>query len=111
VASTRHVSASLRLTVFREYGYDSNDIVKADYEIDHLVSLELDGTNDIRNLWPESNLSRPLNARRKDVLENALRRLVCAHQLTLAEAQTEIATDWPAAYAKYVVPRRARQAD
>jgi hypothetical protein len=47
-----------------------------------------------------------LNARRKDVLENALKRLVCAHKLALSEAQIAIVTDWPAAYGKYVTERR-----
>ncbi len=28
------------------------------HEVDHLVSLELGGSNDIRNLWPEPSAGR-----------------------------------------------------
>lgn len=61
------------------------------YEYDHLVSLELGGaTNDARNLWPEPGAS----PNPKDSVENALHREVCDGQLTLAEAQHIIATEW-----------------
>jgi hypothetical protein len=75
------------------------------YEYDHLVPLELGGAvNDARNLWPEPDYPHRagfyLNP--KDRLEGALRRLVCSGTLTLAAAQRAIATDWVAAYARYV---------
>jgi hypothetical protein len=71
------------------------------YEYDHVVPLELGGAlNDARNLWPEPDYASRggfyLNP--KDRLENALKRLVCARRLTLAQAQREIAGDWVAAY-------------
>ena len=74
------------------------------YEYDHLVPLELGGAvNDPRNLWPEPDYSSPapyyLNP--KDHLEDALRRLVCAHAMPLARAQLLIARDWVAAYHAY----------
>jgi hypothetical protein len=37
----------------------------------------------------------------KDELERLLPQLVCSHQLDLATAQREMATDWIAAYKKY----------
>jgi hypothetical protein len=59
-------------------------------ELDHLVSLELGGSNDITNLWPEvGSLPNP-----KDKVENALNRAVCDGQVSLAAAQRAIATDW-----------------
>jgi hypothetical protein len=62
-----------------------------DYEYDHLVSLELGGAvNDPRNLWPEPDGS----PNPKDSVENALHRMVCDGEITLAEAQHIIATDW-----------------
>jgi hypothetical protein len=75
---------------------------KGEYEIDHLISLELGGSNSERNLWPESYWTTPWNAHVKDVLENTLHREVCAGRLPLATAQHDIATDWIAAYQKYV---------
>ena len=63
----------------------------ADYEYDHLVSLELGGAvNDPRNLWPE--LGASFNP--KDQVENELNAEVCDGKLTLAAAQKDIATNW-----------------
>jgi hypothetical protein len=65
------------------------------YELDHLVSLELGGSpNSPRNLWPEPGAA----PNPKDKLETALHDLVCAHRMTLVDAQTAIATDWVSAY-------------
>lgn len=62
------------------------------YELDHLVSLELGGApSDPRNLWPEyGGTPNP-----KDMVENAAHHAVCEHDLSLATAQYEIATNWP----------------
>jgi hypothetical protein len=54
----RDVPAETKRQVYREYVITSH--VTGDYEIDHLISLELGGSNSIRNLWPESyRPSRP----------------------------------------------------
>jgi hypothetical protein len=42
------------------------------------------------------------NADMKDELEAVLARVVCSGQVPLAEAQQAIATDWVAAYRRYV---------
>ncbi len=61
------------------------------YEYDHFVPLELGGAvNDPRNLWPEPGAS----PNPKDAVENALNRRVCDGQMTLAQAQRAIATNW-----------------
>ena len=72
------------------------------YEVDHLISLELGGSNDVGNLWPESYVSVPYNARDKDKLENTLHRLVCTGRMPLETAQELIRTDWIKAYRMYV---------
>ncbi|MGC9664961.1 hypothetical protein ACNTMW_00185 [Planosporangium sp. 12N6] len=77
----------------------------SDYEFDHLVSLELGGSNDIGNLWPEFNDHPPDGAANsKDPVENALNRAVCAHKVTLVAAQKAIATDWTTALATLGLP-------
>jgi hypothetical protein len=101
-SKVRNVPKSLKSEVVRRYGYDPSTFPWQDYEIDHVVSLELDGTNDITNLFPQS-YKTPLNAHHKDVLENFLHRQVCENKMPLAQAQQEIATDWVAAYQKYVL--------
>jgi hypothetical protein len=71
------------------------------HEVDHLISLELGGSNAIRNLWPEP-YAGVWGARTKDKLENRLHALVCAGSLTLQAAQRAISVDWVAAYQRYV---------
>ena len=59
-------------------------------EIDHIISVDLGGSNDIANLWPE--IGKQPNP--KDKVENDLHRAVCDGKVTLAAAQHAIATDW-----------------
>src|SRR5437588_755269 len=63
--------------------------------------------SDPRNLWPEPRTSPDgWGADRKDEVEFALNQLVCSGRLPLREAQRAIATDWIAAYLRYVGSRR-----
>ena len=90
----------LKFSDIKLYGY--SDRRASHYELDHLISLELGGNpTDPRNLWPEPHNGQ-WNSYLKDKLENRLHDLVCSGQLSLAEAQQAIATDWIAAYKKYV---------
>lgn len=60
-------------------------------ELDHQVPLELGGSNDAKNLWPEPETSIP-NA--KDYVEDAARVAVCSGRMTLAAAQITMAKNW-----------------
>jgi len=71
----RKVPEEVRQEVYRENGIRSHG--RSDYEVDHLISLELGGSNSIKNLWPESYRTSPWNARVKNRLENGLHKLVC----------------------------------
>ena len=93
---------SVKNQVYRQYGVVSRE--PREYEVDHLISLELGGSNSIRNLWPESYVTQPLNAHVKDRLENKLHELICSGQVPVEQAQKEIAADWTKAYEKYVGP-------
>ena len=95
----RNVPSSVKKQVYAEYGITSHK--PGEYEVDHLISLELGGSNSIKNLWPESYLTRPWNAHVKDKLENELHDEVCSGKIDLATAQHEIATDWIASYKKH----------
>ena len=59
-------------------------------ELDHLVPLELGGSNDATNLWPEY----PPAPNPKDSVENALNAAVCDGRVSLTAAQNAIASDW-----------------
>ena len=92
----------MKTQVFALYGIASHE--PGEYEVDHLIPLELGGSNSIKNLFPQSFLTQPWNAHAKDRLENKLHAMVCKGEIDLNTAQQEIATDWVAAYKKYVGP-------
>lgn len=76
----------------------------ADYEEDHVENLGLGGhPTDIGNLQPQL-YAGICGARKKDVIETKLNRLVCSGKITLVEAQKEISQNWVAAYEKWVGP-------
>jgi len=84
-------------------GYAVNgDTNTADYEEDHLISLEIGGNpTDPHNLWPELWESRAAKlapkgtgAESKDKIENRCHAAVCSGTITLADAQHQIATNW-----------------
>lgn len=89
----------LRREVLKEYGLTNVSIDS--YQIDYLVTPQLGGAPNIRNLWPEPSLNTVWNARVKDALEDRLHYLVCSGQLDLATAQHDLSHDWVAAYKKY----------
>lgn len=95
-------TTALKRTQIVAYGH--TDRTLADYEEDHLISLEIGGApQDPRNLWPEPytvKLSdgRSVGARVKDLIENRLHDLVCAGTISLATAQHEEATEWVTAW-------------
>ena len=71
-------------------------------EIDHLISRELGGADDVKNLWPQSYGTSPWNAHLKDKLENRLHAEICRrHTITLKQARDMIVNDWRVAYRKY----------
>jgi hypothetical protein len=106
--NVRNVPVAVKRRVYEEYGVE---YVPRAYEVDHLIALELGGSNSIRNLWPES-YSLVWNAHVKDALEGRLHRLVCDGSISLETAQKAIATNWIDAYQGYFqtdVPTHARQ--
>jgi hypothetical protein len=89
----RNVTSAERAQVYAEYG--TVDVRGAD-EVDHFIPLELGGSNDITNLWPEP-YGAP-GAHEKDRVENYLHEPVCSGALALGDAQQMITSDWYAVY-------------
>lgn len=90
-SSVRNVPQSEKDQVYAEYGISHHST--GQFEIDHLVSLELGGSNDISNLWPEAASPKP-GFHEKDKVENYLHDQVCSGAIPLQQAQVEIATNW-----------------
>ena len=97
-SKVRNVPQSVKEQAYSDYGITHR--AKGQYEIDHLISLELGGSNSLRNLWPQSYLTKPWNAHVKDALENRLHQEICSGKIDLKQAQREISGDWIAAYKK-----------
>jgi hypothetical protein len=96
--TVRHVPASEAKQVFKNYGIDYSR--HSGYEVDHLISLELGGSNDIKNLWPQKYCPPAqagkicFGAREKDVVETDLHRRICRGTVTVQKAQAIITRDW-----------------
>jgi hypothetical protein len=95
--TVRNVPQSEKDRVYAEYGITSH--APGQYEVDHLVPLELGGSNDISNLWPEPASPTP-GFHQKDQVENFLHDQVCAGKMSLNDAQRAIASNWVAVYSQ-----------
>jgi hypothetical protein len=94
-SSVRNVPFGEKDQAYAEYGVYHH--YSGEFEIDHLVPLELGGSNDIANLWPEAASPTP-GFHQKDEVENYLHDQVCSGTMSLKDAQTQIATNWLAVY-------------
>src|SRR2546421_10039763 len=65
--SVRKVSTKTKSKVYAEYKISKKD--RSKYVIDHLIALELGGSNDVKNLWPEPKKG-DRNSVRKDAVED-----------------------------------------
>jgi hypothetical protein len=92
----RDVPESEKFAVEREYGMAARPYGHT-IEIDHIVALELGGSNDIANLFPEPG-SGAANYHVKDQVENRSHDMVCAGTLALGTARASMAADWEALY-------------
>ncbi len=94
-SKVRNVPDSVKNQAYAEYGIASHQ--PGEYEVDHLISLELGGSNDISNLWPEPASPVP-GFHEKDKVENYLHDQVCSGAISLQDAQSIIAHDWLSVY-------------
>ena len=76
----RNVTSAEKAEVFHRYNEPD---VAGKYEVDHFISLELGGSNNVTNLWPEPYTPIP-GAHQKDTIENYLHAQVCKGAMTLA---------------------------
>jgi hypothetical protein len=94
-SSVRDVTEIEKEEVYAECGIFMH--ASGEYEVDHLVPLEIGGSNDPSNLWPEAAEPKP-GFHEKDQVEDFLHDQVCDGAITLVQAQEEIAANWLAVY-------------
>jgi hypothetical protein len=92
----RNVPQAEKFRVEREYGMPAQ-YYGYSIEIDHIVPLELGGSNAIANLFPEPG-SGPANYHVKDEVENRAKAEVCDGRLSLRAARHGFAKNWKALY-------------
>lgn len=104
----RHVTKAMKDEVFALYGYSGYgdphcvpDAHGKTCEIDHLISRDLGGADDMKNLWPQAYGTSSWNAHLKDRLETRLNREMCKSHITLKQARYMLVNDWREAYRKY----------
>jgi len=91
-----NVTEPEKLSSMAQYGDTTGP---SNYEYDHFIPLELGGApNSLKNFWPEPH-DVVLNGHNygsftKDDVENELRYQVCKGNLTLAQAQQIITSNW-----------------
>jgi hypothetical protein len=98
VASIKPIEGWQRSRALAKYGK------RDDYAgpIDHLIPLELGGSNEPENLWPQPD-QKEYGFAAKNELEAKLREMVCTSKtLSLKDAQDAIKKNWVKAYDKYV---------
>jgi hypothetical protein len=94
-ASVRSVSEKTKEQVYTNYGILTR--LPGEYEMDHIISLSIGGSNDMKNLFPEPAEPKP-GFHEKDKLEWKIQDLVCAGKYDLKEAQRKIASNWSSLY-------------
>lgn len=95
--SRRNVDTAMRRQVYDQYGLSYPQPSGA-YEVDHFIPLELGGSNDLTNLWPQPANPMP-GFHQKDCVEDYLHAQVCkVGSMSLAEAQRAIVSDWLTIY-------------
>ena len=94
----------MKMQVFAAYGIPSAQHTL--YEVDHLISRELGGADDVKNLWPEpwflNVAGKEEGAHQKDQAENKTHRALCAGKISLKDAQQQIVQDWTVLYRRFV---------
>lgn len=106
IRPSESVTYPIKLAQMKAYGDTGKT---GDYELDHLISLELGGAAaEVKNLWPEPHQG-VYNSYDKDVIENYLNQQICQGQITLKTAQDEIRTNWIAVLNQYCLNHQAEQ--
>jgi hypothetical protein len=95
-SAIRNVPQSEKFAVEREYGRTATYYGRS-VEIDHIIPLELGGSNSIANLYFEPGSGKS-DYHAKDAAENQAKAWVCQGRLSLRAARRGFATNWEKLY-------------
>lgn len=90
-----NVPESMIKQVFKNYNIKYP--TTKEYAVDHFIPLNLGGSNDIKNLWPQGATPLP-GYKEKNIAEKYLYTLMCNKTINISEAQQRIKTDWVLVY-------------
>ena len=99
--TVRHTTSAMKMKVRLQYGIKRSESGK--YVLDHLVPLQLAGRDSVSNLWPQEKEE----AKRKDFVENWLKRQACSGKISLKDAQDKVANNWREIYKREHKPKQA----
>jgi hypothetical protein len=94
------IPIALQTAVFDEYGYTSPSALHK-HVIDWLVPYNLGGAAVLANIWPAAVTGTGFYE--KNRTDAILRMMVCRRDLTLAQAQHAMESNWYSAWLRYVV--------
>ena len=92
--SVRNVTEAEKKEIMKRYNLPETELHNV--EIDHFISLDIGGSNDIENLWPQYYEPEP-GARQKDVVETYFHRQICKGKVELFSAQIQM-KNWVSIY-------------
>jgi hypothetical protein len=94
------LSAAVQTAVYSEYG-DTSASAQHKHILDWLVPYNLGGADVKANIWPAAVAGTGFY--QKTETDDILRQMVCRRDLTLAQAQKALETNWYSAWLRYVV--------
>lgn len=88
----RHTSEAVKKKACAEYG--AKGCPGSQWEVDHVISLELGGADQVGNLWPEAIHQARIKDHAVEDNMGGPRGLVCQGKMSLRDAQAGISADW-----------------
>jgi hypothetical protein len=99
-AAAPPVAAAVETAVYDEYG-DASPSAQHKHILNWLVPYNLGGADVKANIWPVAIAGTGFY--QKIETDDILRQMVCRRDLTLAQAQKALETNWYSAWLRYVV--------
>ncbi len=91
-STVKAVSTKIKTATYTAYGITEEE--KKNYILDRFVPINLGGTNDQSNIWPQLTG----NSANKNKVESFLFEEMCAGRITVSQSQELVSTKWQKIY-------------